>query len=117
MHLISKTNEKGNLMQLSYVITSVSTLADDNEDEHDMYATVDAGTDELRAIINDAVRKYGIVPQPNPTLLGNFWGSNYPDENREYFEEGRETYYLLSFPGLSVRNRARINDLIIAARR
>lgn len=105
------------MMQFRYVITSVSTIVDDSEDEHDRYTTVDAGTDELRVIIEDAVRKYGIVPQTNPTLLGNFWGSDYPDENREYFEDGVETYYLLSFPGLSVRNRTRINNLIIAARR
>lgn len=101
-------------MQLNYTITSMSRTADD---EDDAYVTVDEGIDDLRVIINDAVRKYGIVPQPNPTLLGHFWWSDYPDENREYFEEGLEAYYLLSFPGLSVRNRRHINKLLIAARR
>lgn len=101
-------------MKIKYLV--YVRRGDSDGESEETFEVFDEGVDELQTVLRHAVRDLGIAAHDRDCCLGEFWVSSYPAENRAFFEQGIEEYYTLSFPGMPVRNRQRVNRLMAATR-
>lgn len=100
-------------MLVGYRITRSSyTPSMTDSGESPEVETAMEGTALLSEILRMSVCIFGIVPR-GAHDTGDFWGSNYPDEDSDYFKRGVQKYYALRLSKeFSPRNIARINRML-----
>ena len=87
------------------------TLRPDYEGDDVESEEIDSGVDSLRDIMTTAARKYGIRAHEAGICMG-WWGSDEPEQDREYFEKGIEKRYTLHIVILSTANQTRANNVL-----
>lgn len=68
-------------------------------------------TDKLSSIVRKAFREYNIRAFDSNARAFGCWASDYPIEDRAFFEQGLHRYYSIDFPGLNPRHYPRVNKM------
>lgn len=102
-------------MQVRYRLFE-SVVDPDDPEEAECREVGAEDTDKLSVIVRLAYRQFNIRGIAAPFRIdgAGVWGSDYPVEDRAFFEEGLHKFYLIEFPGLNPRHYDRVNRMFLS---
>lgn len=99
-------------MQVRYRL--FESVVDPDDPEEADGEVCDEGTDKLSVIVRKAYQQFNIRGVAGGSKGVGAWGSEYPVEDRAFFEEGLHLFYLIDFPKLNPRHYDRVNRMFLS---